>query len=256
MHWILALVGVGGALGVAFAIWFWSLARTVKFKGGAVHYNPNVTAEEARQLARYLESWAFPGGVGLEKKGSTFLVKIIRTEEGSKDSDIPVECATLAVALSDEVFGGATVEIHLCDLRLRSQTVIPSSGQLGTRFRFNAAEIFVTSGVSEDQAVRLGSYLMGKGFFNDKRITGQLNRKAEGFEIRFQVINEEDPGSRKDMVRMASDLARDVFGGLPVEIISCASAQKTLQVQGADPALLKLPISRRILCSYSPRAET
>jgi hypothetical protein len=246
MIWVLAVAGVTGAVVVAFAIWLWLSAKTLRCRGGEIYYGSGgeiyygspVTADEARRLGEYLERRDFfkptQPAVGLGKKTGTYQFSLPAAEEQYQDEEVLVKCAGIAAALSEEVFTGAPVEVHLCDGRWRTRTVVPHCGKFGKRFSFNAAELFVTTGVTEDQAIRLGTYLMNKRFFNDNPKLGQLNRTADGFELRLQVKNESDPGSRKDFQRMARDLSQDVFGGVPVEVCSCEGVRKTLHQQVSD----------------------
>lgn len=253
MIWLLAVAGVAGAVVVAFAIWLRLSAKTLRCRGGKIYYGSPVTADEARRLGEYLERRDFfkptQPAVGLGKKTGTYQFSLPAAEEESQDEEVLIKCAGIAAALSEEVFAGAAVEVHLCDGWFLTRTVVLNSGRFGARFRFNAAELFATTGVTEDQAIRLGTYLMSKGFFNDKPKLGQLNRTADGFELRLQVKNESDPGSRKDFQRMASDLSRDVFGGVPVEVRPCEGVHKTLHQQVSDPAHMSTRSSSRIFGS-------
>ena len=145
----------------------------------------------------------------------------------------------IAAAVAGEVFPEAAVEVHLCDSSFRTLVVVPHCGRYGERLRFNAAEVFSTDGVTEDQAIGLGTYLMYQGFFNDKPKLAQLNRAGDGFELRLEV--RQGWASRTDLKdefrRMAADLSRDVLRGSPVEVIPCEGVRETLRDQGAGPAL-------------------
>jgi hypothetical protein len=76
---------------------------------------------------------------------------------------------------------------------------------------------------------------MVKGFFNDGPKLAQLNRTAGSFELRMQVKNESElgPAHRAVFQRMANDLSRDVFGGIPVEVNPCEGERKTRSIVGA-----------------------
>jgi hypothetical protein len=232
MPWVLALVAVAVATAVTAATWLWLSVKTLKCKGGVIYYLSPVSADEARRLREFLQRREFfnptQPAVELEKKTGTYHFRLPVVEETHQDEEALVKCAVLAAGLSDEVFAGAAVDVHLCD-GLRTRTVVPHRSRFGERFRFNGAEVFYTPGVTEEAAVRLGMYLMGKGFFNEDRKLGQLNRTANGFELRMQVRSEAELGSahRAEFQRMASDLSRDVFGA-PVEVCSCEGVRKTL----------------------------
>ncbi len=250
MNWILSVVGIAGAIVIAFVAWLWLSAKAIRCKGGAVQYASTVTAEEARRLGAYLESRDFFSPtqtiIGLQKEKDTYQFQLAVAEDEYQDQEVLVKIAVIAAALSEEVFDLAPVEGHLCDGLWLTRTVVPHSRRFGERFRFNAAELFATAGVTEDQAVRLGTYLMSKDFFNNNPKLGQLNRNAEGFELRLQVKNESDPVALQVFQQIASDLSHEVFGGVAVDLCMCEGARKTLQQQVPDPATLPIRGSKRV----------
>jgi hypothetical protein len=237
MFWVLVFAGVVVAVAALVAAWLWLSVKTLKCKGGVIYYRSAVTADEARRLGEFLERGDFfnpsQHAVELEKKAQIYCFRLPVAEETHQDEEVLVKCAVLASGMSDEVFAGAAVEVQLCDGWLHTRTVIPHCGKFGERFRFNAAEVFFTPGVTEDDVIRLGTYLMGKGFFNDGPKLTQLNRTAGGFEFRTRVNSESElgPAHRAEIQRMASDLSQDVFGGVPVEICPCEGVSKTLHKQ-------------------------
>jgi hypothetical protein len=205
-----------------------------------------VTADEARKLSAFLERVDFftttQTTAALRKEAGTYQFCVPCAEDVYQDDEVLARCAVIGAGLSDEVFSGNAVEVHLWDRRLRTLAVVPHRGKFGERLRFNAAELFHTSGVSEGEAVRLGTYLMTKGFFNDGPKLGQLNRMPCGFELRLQVNSESELGAahKAEFQRMACDLSRDVFRGVPVEVCPCGGVGKTLERQepeGAPPAM-------------------
>lgn len=234
MLWILALAGVALAVVVAAAIRKWQSVKSLKCKGGAIYYRSTVTADEAQRLRDFLERIDFfnpvQPAVEVEKEAGTYHFRLVVTDETHQDEEALVKCAVLAAGLSDEVFAGAAVEVHLCNRWLRTITVVPHWGRFGERFRFNAAEVFYTPEVAEDAAIALGTYLMWKEFFNDGPKLAQFNRTTRGFELRLQVKSESElgPAHRAEFQRMASDLSRDVFKGAPVEVCPCEGVRKTL----------------------------
>ena len=102
----------------------------VKYKGGCIRYGSTVAADEARRLGQYLETNSCRLlNVGVQKKAGTFQLKVPGAEEQYQDVEVLVAYRVLAAALSEEIFAGAAVEVHLCDSWFLTLTVIPSSGQ-------------------------------------------------------------------------------------------------------------------------------
>jgi hypothetical protein len=234
MPWVLAVVCVTVAAAAACAVWLWRSAKTLKCAGGVIYYRSPVTATEAGRLREFLERIPFfhptQPAVLLEQDAGTYRLCLSVPEQTRQDEEALAKCAALAAGLSDEPFDGATVEVHLCDASLRKLEVIPNDGRFGDRFRFNAAELFYTPGVAEVEAITVGTYLMGKGFFDDSPKLAQLNRTPGGFELRTQVRSKSDlgPAHREEIQRMARDLSRDVFGGVPVDVRPCEGVRETL----------------------------
>jgi hypothetical protein len=246
MYWLIAAVFLAVALVAALA-WLRSV-RTIRCRNGVVYCASSVTAEEVQKLRTFLESLDFfcpsQPAVAFEKEKETYRVRLPAAQEEVRDEEVQAKCAVLAAGLSDEVVAGAALEVHLCGDWWRTLAVVPSSGRYGERLRCNSAEVFFTSGVSEDDAIRLSTYLAGKGFFGEGHKLGQLNRMADGFELRMQVKSESElgPEHREEFLRMARDLSRDVFVA-PVLVVPCEGVRKTLHKQILDPQAR--PTSRR-----------
>jgi hypothetical protein len=246
MLWVFTVIGVAVAVVVvAVAVRVWLSVKTLRCmglrcKGGVIYYRSTVSADEAQRLREFLERSDFfnptQPAVEMEKERGVYHFRLPVTEEVHQDEEALVRYAVVAAGLSDEVFAGATVEVHLCDGWLRSRTVVPHCGKFGERFRFNGAQLFYTPGVTENEAIRLGTFLMGQGFFNDGPKLGQFNRTAGGFELRLRVQNESalGPAHRAEFQRMASDLSQDVFG-VPVEVCPCEGVRKTLDKRVSNP---------------------
>jgi hypothetical protein len=247
MYWLIAFVILAVAV-VAAVAWLRRPARTLRCRNGAIYYQSPVTKEEAHKLREFLEWLDLLGpslpAVAVEKEKETYRFRLPTAPANPQDEELQAKCAVIAAGLADEVFAGVPVEVHVCGNWWLTLAVVPSCGRYGERLRCNSAELFFTSGVTEDDAIRLSTYLAGKGFFNDRRKLGQLNRTADGFELRLEVNSESElgPAHREEFLRMASDLGRDVFG-LPVQVVLCEGVRKTLHNQVLDPKAR--PASRR-----------
>ena len=223
-------------------------------QGWRIYYWPGVTADEARKLGAFLERVDFftatQTTAALRKEAGTYQFCVPCAEDVYQDEEVLARCAMIGAGLSDEVFSGNAVEVHLWDRRLRTLAVVPHRGKFGERLRFNAAELFHTSGVSESEAVRLGTYLMTKGFFNDSPKLGQLSRTPGGFELRLQVksVSELGAAHSAEFKMIGGDLSRDVFGGVPVEVCPCEGVIKTLERQEPERAPPATRGPNRVFC--------
>jgi hypothetical protein len=98
----------------------------------------------------------------------------------------------------------------------------------------NATSFFHTEGVSDDEAIRVATFLAAVGLFNDSPKVAQLSRCGEGLEFRLAVdvdplTDEMTAGQQK----MAADLSREVLGGVPVQVRYCKGLVDTLQLDRA-----------------------
>ena len=105
----------------------------LEFNGGQLSYTDPVTYSEAQNLGKFLteQSW-FDGrsvAVLLTKTENTYEVRL-PTKKGIENLEgIPQEVFSLAYKISETVFDGNPVDIHLCDEWLRTKVVIPRSSQ-------------------------------------------------------------------------------------------------------------------------------
>jgi len=100
------------------------------FKGTELFYTDAVTEAEADALGAYLiESEVADGEektVQLNKTGKTYEFRMVIKKGVEKDPEIISLFKVYANELSENVFKGAPVEIHLCDDELETiQVVVP-----------------------------------------------------------------------------------------------------------------------------------
>jgi hypothetical protein len=249
--WEVMMPSVATVLGIAVSVvvaaatrWWLSghVRKTLRCRGGAILYGPEVSAEEVRRLRHHLERVGFfresQRSVGLEQAAGVYQFRIPCMEGVERDEDVVVRCGVVAAGLAHEVFPEALVEVHLCDKLFRTLHVVPHCGTYGERVRFHAAEVFYTPGVTEEDVMKLGTYLMWAEFFNDNPKLAQFNRIGDGLELRLEVKKESELGQDvlAEFRRMASDLSRHVFQESPVVVRPCEGVGKTLQTRVAEQA--------------------
>jgi hypothetical protein len=102
----------------------------------------------------------------------------------------------------------------------------------GDILRVNGGELYYTSSVTRVEAERLGDYLVRVGHFDGQRKRVQLTRDGKVYQVRYVVKNgaESDAGLVPVFQFAAAEIARDVFGGAPVEVHLCDQSLQTLRV--------------------------
>ena len=230
-------LALGGfiVIALAFVLRFRGAAgKRVRLEGGNLYYAGAVTPEEAMRAGRFLvREGVFKSGLRdarLYRDGSKYQLQLI-CSTGQPDEKQNLASEVLAAGFSDDVLGGAPVEVQICDSILRPTTVIPHRSRFGRRIGMNAAALFFTDGVTENEATSVATFLAAAGLFNDSPKVAQLNRTGEGFEFRLAVdvdplTNEMIAGQEK----MASDLSHKVLGGQRVQVHYCKGLAGTLQV--------------------------
>ena len=110
-----------------------STGNILEFNGGQLSYRNPVTNSEAQNLGKFLtEQGLFDGrsvAVLLTKTENTYEVRL-PTKKGIENLEgVPQEFVSLAYQISETVFDGKPVDLHLCDEWLRTKMVIPQSSQ-------------------------------------------------------------------------------------------------------------------------------
>lgn len=102
--------------------------KKLLFNGGELYYTPNVTLSEASKLGQYLVTEEFfdgnPKTVQLNKTGNTYEFRMVVKKGLENDQDVLLGVKILSAALSENVFQGNQVDIHLCDEYLDTIRVV------------------------------------------------------------------------------------------------------------------------------------
>jgi hypothetical protein len=108
-----------------------------------------------------------------------------------------------------------------------------SSPDYGTKLEFKKGELFYTKNASKEDAEKLGSYLLERGFFfDDKRTSGQLDTKGDTMLFRFVTIDSfvNKPEFADLWKRTAADMSQKIFNNKPVTVHFCDKYLKTEKV--------------------------
>ena len=91
----------------------------MEFNGGELYHTATVTADEATRLGQYLVAEEFFDGnektVQLNKNGSTYEFRFVVKKGLEDDPEFIATVKAFASELSEDVFDGNQVDIHLCD---------------------------------------------------------------------------------------------------------------------------------------------
>ncbi len=208
---------------------FRNWGECLEFNGGKLYYTSGVTEEEAVRLGEYLVEYNYLDGnaktLQITKTGSTYEVRMAMREGLDQDEEYIGLAVIFGRELSDNVFNGSPVNVHFCDDQLQTLLVIAS-------LDFNGSHVPYTSTVTEDEAMRLGEYLVESGFFDETEKTVLLTKTGTAYKFQMVVregFDETDEPSRIAAV-FIGELSENVFDGGQVEIHFCDAMLRTLYV--------------------------
>ncbi len=115
--------------------------------------------------------------------------------------------------------------------------LISGCGGHGTKLEFNGGELFYTDAVTEDEANKLGKYLVSSDFFDGNKKSVQLDKSDGRYLFRLVVKEGYDKNDEYKVLAklMAYQLSANVFDGKPVDIHLCDNQLKTLSVVEYTP---------------------
>ena len=100
----------------------------LEFNGGELYYTSSVSERDAYKLGEYLVESGFFDGQGktiqLNKTDDTYEFRMVIKTGIEKDEEFIQLFKMMCIELSDYVFNGNTVDIHLCDEYLNTLRVV------------------------------------------------------------------------------------------------------------------------------------
>lgn len=105
----------------------------------------------------------------------------------------------------------------------------------GKRLEFNGGELYYTQEVTEEEATRLGEYMIESGFFDGNEKTVQIARNGTTYEFRMVIKEGLDQDEEYLWIAgiYALELSENVFEGNRTDIHLCDEHLQTLQVIAA-----------------------
>ena len=99
------------------------------FNGTQLFYTSNVTENEVNKLGQFLIDWGFADGeyktVQLNKTGNTYEVRMVVKTGLENDQEYRNLFRLATNQISEGAFNGANVDIHLCNDKLKTLSVVP-----------------------------------------------------------------------------------------------------------------------------------
>ena len=104
----------------------------------------------------------------------------------------------------------------------------------GEKLEFNATDVYYTDLVSEEDAQKLGEYLVESEFADGRDKSVQLSKRDSVYLFRMVVMEGAEKDSANDFTfeALALTLSWNVFDNAPVELEACDNTFKTLRVYG------------------------
>lgn len=103
--------------------------KKLTFNGGELYYTSQVTEADAKKLGEYLVKEKFFDGtkktVQLNKNEGTYEFRMVVIKDGEKAPNTVETFTSVSKELSENVFNGGKVVVHLCDDHLKTLRVIP-----------------------------------------------------------------------------------------------------------------------------------
>ena len=117
-------------------------------------------------------------------------------------------------------------------LALVSFGMTSCTGSYGKKLEFNKGELYYTSNVTEEEAKKLGNFLVKEEFFNGDKKSVQLDKANGTYEFRMvtQKGKENDPQMADLAKAFAQQMSKDLFGGAETVVHLCDENLKTLKV--------------------------
>ncbi len=102
----------------------------------------------------------------------------------------------------------------------------------GKRLEFNEGDLYFKESVSQEEAVRLGEYLVESGFFNGDEKTVQLRKNGVVYEVRIVIQDEfiDDSDFERLARNFSLELSNYVFNNQEVHIHFCDKGLETVHV--------------------------
>lgn len=210
----------------------------MRFNNSELYYTNSITTEEATRLGDYLTQEDFFDNhrktVQLGRSGNKYIFKLVVATGTENNNELTEVLRIFTQDLSQNVFNGAMVDIHLCDDLMNTVKVIPFSRctAYGRKLNFNGAELFYAEDVNRTTVQRLGHFLVDESIYNGEKISTQISKNGTTYEFRIVVSEgiENDTHHLAYFTELSRRMSDTVFNGAAVDIHLCDNLLKTKKV--------------------------
>ncbi len=232
-----AFVG-GFALLLTHTVGCSNYGKKLEFNQTEVYYDDkSVTEEDATRLGKYLEESSFadgtPKSVQLVKEGGKWQFRMVTQDSYIKDEEYHDIASIFAQEISRDVFNGATVEVHLCDERLKTKKIIHALPSFGMKYTHDGTDIYYDGEkVTESDAKELGEFLESSEFTDGRQKSVQLAKPEDTWQFRMVSAESyfDDEEFHETFALFGSQLSEGLFAGAEVEMHLCDEYFRTKKV--------------------------
>lgn len=195
-----------------------------------LYYTKNVTETQAKALGDFLVESSFTEGddtktVQINKEGDVYEFRMVVKDSYIDDEDYAETVALYASFISEGVFDGKEVEVHLCDDKINTLKVIKMDGGSNELeiLVFDGTEIEYDNSVTRKEVKALGNYLIEGGFTDGTTKSVQFFKENDTYLFKM-VVGEDsyDDFDYKEIVRdFAREMSTDILNGEPVKVQLC-----------------------------------
>jgi hypothetical protein len=202
------------------------------FDSTDVYYTDEVTEAEAQALGEFLQESDFTDGddtktVQLTKDGDTYQFRMVVKEGYEDDEDYELIAQYFAFSISEEVFDGEEVEIHLCDDELKTLKVVEMESIVDEDFEmleFDGTEIQYDETVTKAEVKAVGDYLEESGFTDGTTKSVILIKEYDVYV--FKMVSSEEYWDDEEFL--------ETVKGFAVMISENALDNETVEIQLCD----------------------
>ncbi|PLX07349.1 MAG: hypothetical protein C0596_10395 [Marinilabiliales bacterium] len=201
-----------------------------------LYYTDEVSEDDAEAVGEYLQELELTEGgertAQITKDGDTYQFRMVIKEGHEDDPEVELLANIIAMGLSEEVFDGDEVEVHLCDDQLETIEVIEMEDYDDEDYDFDdeyemkvfdGTEIEYDYTITKSEVNDLGNFLIETGFTDGttKSIVFVYDDDAYIFKMVVDEDTWDDPEFEEIAKTYAKQMSDEVFYGMDVEIHLC-----------------------------------
>jgi len=207
----------------------------LEFKQGQLFYTKNVNKKDAQKLSEFLVKSGFYDGtaktVQLDKNADTFYFRMVVKEEKQQEKETVDLLQLFAFYLSDEVFNGAPVNVHICNDKLKTvKTIYPYPNFL-PKINVNNGIIFHSSSLDNQILKEIIENLEKNHFFRGAFKQVVIEDSANVIYLKLKVDQRQlkSQNFEKAMLLLAYNMSKDDVKGYNIHFLFCDKNFKVIR---------------------------